>query len=209
MSQPHFHVGLDIGSTTVKAVVLDDAEAIVFSEYTRHNSAVRPCATGILEKIADFVDSAPASMSITGSGGLSLAGELGLPLIQEVLASNLAIRKEIPDADVIIELGGEDAKITFLTGGLEQRMNETCAGGTGAFIDQMGAFIGTDAAGLNALALRYGTIYPIASRCGVFAKTDILPLLNEGCAREDIAASIMQAVVNQTNLRAVDSIFNL
>ncbi len=198
MSQPHFHVGLDIGSTTVKAVVLDDAEAIVFSEYTRHNSAVRPCATGILEKIADFVDSAPASMSITGSGGLSLAGELGLPLIQEVLASNLAIRKEIPDADVIIELGGEDAKITFLTGGLEQRMNETCAGGTGAFIDQMGAFIGTDAAGLNALALRYGTIYPIASRCGVFAKTDILPLLNEGCAREDIAASIMQAVVNQT-----------
>ena len=134
---PCFHVGLDIGSTTVKAVVLDDAGEIVFSSYRRHYSEVRQCAAGLVRDIDAFVGSCPVRMSITGSGGLSLAGELGFPLIQEVLASGLAIRKRIPDADVIIELGGEDAKITFLTGGLEQRMNETCAGGTGAFIYQI------------------------------------------------------------------------
>ncbi len=193
-----YHVGLDIGSTTVKTVVMDPAENILFSKYTRHYSEVRECAARLVREIAAFGGDTACRMSITGSGGISLADELGLPFIQEVLASNLAIRKKIPDADAIIELGGEDAKLTFLTGGLEQRMNETCAGGTGAFIDQMAAFIGTDAAGLDRLARNCATIYPIASRCGVFAKTDILPLLNEGCAREDIAASIMQAVVNQT-----------
>ena len=198
MQPPVYYIGLDIGSTTVKAVVLDATGKMLFSKYSRHYSEVRQSTARLLREIADFAHGAACRMSVTGSGGISLAGELGLPFIQEVLASNLAIRKRIPDADVVIELGGEDAKLTFLSGGLDQRMNETCAGGTGAFIDQMAAFIGTDAAGLDRLAQGHATIYPIASRCGVFAKTDILPLLNEGCAREDIAASIMQAVVNQT-----------
>lgn len=198
MQSPAYYIGLDIGSTTVKAAVLDATEKMLFSSYARHYSEVRQSAAALLREIAGFAGDTPCLVSITGSGGISLAGEMGLPFIQEVLASNLAIRKRIPDADVVIELGGEDAKLTFLSGGLDQRMNETCAGGTGAFIDQMAAFIGTDAAGLDRLAQKHSTIYPIASRCGVFAKTDILPLLNEGCAREDIAASIMQAVVNQT-----------
>ncbi len=194
----HIFIGLDIGSTTVKAVVLDAGGGIVFSRYMRHLSEVRETAALILHDIAGRFANRRWRLSITGSGAISLASEHSLPFVQEVVASGLSIRERIPDADVIIELGGEDAKLTYLTGGLDQRMNETCAGGTGAFIDQMASFVQTDAAGLDELALRHTTVYPIASRCGVFAKTDILPLLNEGCSREDIAASIMQAVVNQT-----------
>ena len=193
-----WNLGLDIGSTTVKAVLLDADDRVIFSKYSRHFSDVRGCTAELLREMAPLGEGRPCRAAISGSGGISLAGELNLPFIQEVLASSLAIGRKIPDADAVIELGGEDAKLIFLTGGAEQRMNETCAGGTGAFIDQMAAFIGTDAGGLDALALRHKTIYPIASRCGVFAKSDILPLLNEGCAREDIAASIMQAVVGQT-----------
>ncbi len=192
------NIGLDIGSTTVKAVALDAAGGIVFSRYMRHLSEVRETAALIVRDIAGRFPLSRWSLSMTGSGAISLAAESEQAFVQEVVASGLSIRERIPDADVIVELGGEDAKLTFLTGGLDQRMNETCAGGTGAFIDQMASFIQTDAAGLDEMALRHTTVYPIASRCGVFAKTDILPLLNEGCSREDIAASIMQSVVNQT-----------
>lgn len=191
-------IGLDIGSTTVKAVVLDTFGNIVFSRYKRHFSEVRKHAASVLNEIDLMFPGAEWSMSLTGSGSIALSLELDLHFIQEVSASNLAIQRIIPEADVVIELGGEDAKLTFLTGGLDQRMNETCAGGTGAFIDQMAAFIQTDALGLDELALHHKVIYPIASRCGVFAKTDVLPYLNDGCSREDLAASIMQAVVNQT-----------
>ena len=191
-------IGLDVGSTTVKAVVLDDSDTVIFQKYIRHFSEVRESAAAILREIAAKFSNVSCRISVTGSGAISLAKELAVPFVQEVISSGLGIQKQIPDADVVIELGGEDAKLTFFTGGLDQRMNETCAGGTGAFIDQMAAFIRTDAAGLDNLARRHGTIYPIASRCGVFSKTDVLPLLNEGAAQEDIAASIMQAVVNQT-----------
>ncbi len=203
------HIGLDVGSTTVKVVIFNaDAEAI-YARYQRHLSDVRATVAHML---AEALDSVPLptdssgeaeggqplfTLSLTGSGAISLAEEMNLPFVQEVIASASSIRRMIPDADVTIELGGEDAKITFFTGGVEQRMNETCAGGTGAFIDQMAAFLNTDAQGLNTLAVNHHQLYPIASRCGVFAKTDILPLLNEGCAKEDIAASIFQAVVDQ------------
>jgi len=193
-----FLAGMDIGSTTVKIVIQDAHGKIVFHKYVRHFSDVRERAAELLRQGDAALGGAACRMSMTGSGAISLAEELQVPFIQEVMASSMAIREQIPDADVMVELGGEDAKLTFLSGGLDQRMNETCAGGTGAFIDQMAAFIRTDAAGLDELAQKHTTIYPIASRCGVFSKTDVLPLLNEGCAREDIAASIMQAVVNQT-----------
>ena len=191
-------LGLDIGSTTVKIVAIDEAGSIIFSKYVRHFSDVRTNTSALLHEATKFLGRDGCRLSMTGSGALSLAEEFRIPFIQEVVASSRAIQEQVPDADAIIELGGEDAKLTYLTGGIDQRMNETCAGGTGAFIDQMAAFIRTDAAGLNSLAERHKNIYPIASRCGVFAKTDILPLLNEGASREDIAASIMQAVVNQT-----------
>lgn len=191
-------LGLDVGSTTVKAVVLDQAGNILFSRYTRHNSEVHTTLGALLAEVHDLFPDAAWKIAIAGSGAITLSEKLGIAFVQEVIASSLSIRTRIPDADVAVELGGEDAKLTYFRGGLDQRMNETCAGGTGAFIDQMAAFIQTDAAGLDAMASRHQTIYPIASRCGVFAKTDILPLLNEGGSREDIAASIMQAVVNQT-----------
>ena len=192
-------IGLDIGSTTVKLVVLDPSTRVLYARYQRHLSDVRSTVAQLFrEALADGgLSGHTFTLAATGSGAISLTEELGIPFVQEVIASAESIRRRIPDVDVTIELGGEDAKITFFTGGVEQRMNETCAGGTGAFIDQMAAFLNTDAAGLNELAARSRTIYPIASRCGVFAKTDILPLLNEGCAREDIAASIFQAVVEQ------------
>lgn len=191
-------LGLDIGSTTVKAVAVDSDGKVVFSRYLRHLSEVRTKTAELLLEAKEALGFDACRLSLTGSGALALSEEFGLPFIQEVAAAGMAIRKVIPDADVVIELGGEDAKLTYLTGGVDQRMNETCAGGTGAFIDQMAAFLRTDAAGLDELAQRHKVIYPIASRCGVFAKTDILPLLNQGASREDIAASIMQAVVNQT-----------
>ncbi|WP_446423812.1 acyl-CoA dehydratase activase-related protein [Mailhella sp.] len=193
------HIGLDIGSTTVKLVILDPSSRVLYARYQRHLSDVRATVAQLFREALAEASLAGLryTLAATGSGAIALTEEFRIPFVQEVIASAESIRTHIPDADVTIELGGEDAKITFFTGGVEQRMNETCAGGTGAFIDQMAAFLDTDAAGLNELASRSRTIYPIASRCGVFAKTDILPLLNEGCAREDIAASIFQAVVEQ------------
>ncbi len=191
-------LGLDVGSTTVKTIVLDEQGEILFSRYQRHLSEVRATVAQLLREAMAALPDALWHVALTGSGSITLAEEVNLPFVQEVVASGLCIRRRIPDADVAIELGGEDAKLTFFTGGPDQRMNETCAGGTGAFIDQMAAFLNTDPDGLDELAGDFRTLYPIASRCGVFAKTDILPLLNEGCSRNDIAASIMQAMVNQT-----------
>jgi len=191
------HIGVDVGSTTVKAVVLDENEQILFSTYQRHMSNVRRKIAEVLRQAAELYPASLFKITLTGSGALSLCNRLNLPFMQEVIASSLSIKKLIPDADVIVELGGEDAKLTFLTSGADLRMNETCAGGTGAFIDQMASFLNIDVPELDRLALQYQNIYPIASRCGVFAKTDIVPLINEGCSKSDIAMSVMQAVVNQ------------
>lgn len=190
--------GIDVGSTTVKLVILDEENEEVFSKYERHYSDVKTAAKKILEEAQKIIDNQPLTMSITGSGGIGLADVLDIPFVQEVIACTKTVEEIIPETDVAIELGGEDAKITFFEGTLEQRMNGSCAGGTGAFIDQMAVLLKTGANGVNELAKNYSTIYPIASRCGVFAKTDVQPLINEGAAKEDIAASIFQAVVNQT-----------
>ena len=199
-------VGLDIGSTTVKAVVLNQTDAldgVLFSDYRRHHANVRATVAGLLEDIhkelvARDRGDEPIRLAITGSGGLALADNLHVPFVQEVIAETRAIDQEYPQADVIIELGGEDAKITYLKPTPEQRMNGSCAGGTGAFIDQMATLLDTDAAGLNDMAKSYETLYPIASRCGVFAKTDLQPLINDGAAKPDLAASIFTAVATQT-----------
>ena len=198
-------VGIDVGSTTVKIAVLDDDDKIIYSDYQRHRADIRSTIISVVTQAFDELEKTlPAgknqtlSVKVTGSGGLSVSQWLNIPFIQEVIAATTAVKKLIPQTDVVIELGGEDAKITYFAGGVEQRMNGTCAGGTGAFIDQMAALLETDAAGLNVLAKDAETIYPIAARCGVFAKTDVQPLINEGARREDIAASIYQAVVNQT-----------
>lgn len=198
-------VGIDVGSTTVKVVVLDDQDEILFSRYERHRADIRTTIIVVLAEAFDTIaktfpatENQSISIKATGSGGLAVSHWLSIPFIQEVVASTMAVKKLIPQTDVVIELGGEDAKITYFKGGMDQRMNGTCAGGTGAFIDQMAALLETDAIGLNELARGVETIYPIAARCGVFAKTDVQPLINEGARREDIAASIFQAVVTQT-----------
>ena len=198
-------VGIDVGSTTVKIAVIDEDDKIIYSDYQRHRADIRSTIISVVTKAFDELEKTlPAgknqtlSVKVTGSGGLSVSQWLNIPFIQEVIAATTAVKKLIPQTDVVIELGGEDAKITYFAGGVEQRMNGTCAGGTGAFIDQMAALLETDAEGLNVLAKDAETIYPIAARCGVFAKTDVQPLINEGARREDIAASIYQAVVNQT-----------
>ncbi|MBW3081450.1 acyl-CoA dehydratase activase-related protein [Bifidobacterium saguinibicoloris] len=199
-------VGLDIGSTTVKAVVLDQSDSLsgtLFSDYRRHHANVRATVAGLLVDIHKELENRgrgdePIRLAITGSGGLALADNLHVPFVQEVIAETEAIDKEYPQADVIIELGGEDAKITYLKPTPEQRMNGSCAGGTGAFIDQMATLLDTDAAGLNEMAKSYENLYPIASRCGVFAKTDLQPLINDGAAKPDLAASIFTAVATQT-----------
>lgn len=192
-------LGIDIGSTTVKLVLLDESDNIVYKKYERHMSNVFDKVKELLSDLSQNFDiTEEVSVCITGSGGLSLATLIGVAFEQEVIAAGEAIIKYIPDTDVAIELGGEDAKITFYGNTVEQRMNGTCAGGTGAFIDQMAVLLNTDASGLNELAKKYKTIYPIAARCGVFAKTDIQPLINEGASGEDLSASIFQAVVNQT-----------
>lgn len=190
--------GLDIGSTTVKMVLVDEHLNIVFSDYRRHGAEIKATAETIIKNAATQLGKVPIKFHITGSGGLLLAEQLGIPFIQEVIAGTKSVERLFPETDVAIELGGEDAKITFFAAPIEQRMNGVCAGGTGAFIDQMAILLGTDASGLNELAKNYKTIHPIASRCGVFAKTDLQPLLNEGVPKEDLAASIFQAVVNQT-----------
>ena len=196
--QDMLRIGVDVGSTTVKLLVLDPDDQIVFSVYRRHHSDVRATIVEIIDEALEAVGDGKATITITGSGGLLLANWLGVPFVQEVIANKTAIERIIPATDVAIELGGEDAKIIYFDGGIEQRMNGTCAGGTGAFIDQMAALLNTDASGLDEMAKEHNIIYPIASRCGVFAKTDVQPLLNEGAKREDIAASIFQAVVMQT-----------
>ena len=192
------HAGLDVGSTTIKLVVTDSEDNILFKLYKRHLSDVRNTVCDLFKEAKNYFGNADTTISVAGSGGMLLAEPLGASFIQEVVAGAEAIRYYLPDTDVAIELGGEDAKLTFFDGGIDQRMNETCAGGTGAFIDQMASFLRTDPAGLDELAKNHKTVYPIAARCGVFAKNDILPLLNEGAAKEDIAVSIFQAVVDQT-----------
>ena len=198
-------IGIDIGSTTVKVAVLDDDDKLIYGDYQRHRADIRNTIITVANKALDFLEKElPAgkeqtvTVKVTGSGGLSVSQWLNVPFVQEVIAATTSVKKLIPQTDVVIELGGEDAKITYFKGGVEQRMNGTCAGGTGAFVDQMAALLETDAMGLNELAKGAQQIYPIAARCGVFAKTDIQPLINEGARREDIAASIFQAVVSQT-----------
>ncbi len=191
-------LGIDIGSTTVKLVLLDDSDSIVFSRYERHMSNVFDKVKELIENMYKEYGDIDIRPIITGSGGLSLAKLLGIHFEQEVISCSKAVETLIPETDVAIELGGEDAKITFYGATIEQRMNGTCAGGTGAFIDQMAVLLNTDAGGLNEAAKREKMIYPIAARCGVFAKTDIQPLINDGAAIEDLSASIFQAVVNQT-----------
>lgn len=194
----NYYIGLDIGSTTVKIAVLDKDKHIIHKEYTRHYSDIKKTVMNILKDCSNLLKNKTIKISLTGSGAVDISKNLNVTFIQEVIACSKAVEEFIPNTDVAIELGGEDAKITYFSGNLEQRMNGSCAGGTGAFIDQMAILLKTDANGLNNLAKEYEVIYPIASRCGVFAKTDIQPLLNEGAKREDIAASIFQAVVNQT-----------
>ena len=193
-----YNMGLDVGSTTVKVVVLDVNDNVVYSEYRRHLSDIRNTIIELINETYESIGNALVTVSITGSGGLSVSKWLDVDFEQEVIACTKTVERVIPETDVAIELGGEDAKITYFKGGIEQRMNGTCAGGTGAFIDQMASLLNTDAMGLNELAKKHQVIYPIASRCGVFAKTDVQPLINEGAKPEDIAASILQAVVNQT-----------
>ena len=193
-----YSLGIDVGSTTVKTVILDDNSEIIRSRYQRHFSKVRETVAEQLEEIANEYSGCEFRLSITGSAGLGLANAAGLPFVQEVFGAFIAVNHSYPDADVVIELGGEDAKIIFLTGGVEQRMNGSCAGGTGAFIDQMATLLGITTDEMDNMALKAEKLYPIASRCGVFAKSDIQPLLNQGAKREDIAASIFQAVVDQT-----------
>ncbi|MBR0596728.1 2-hydroxyacyl-CoA dehydratase [Sinanaerobacter chloroacetimidivorans] len=191
-------LGIDIGSTTVKLVLLDHNDKIIFSRYERHMSNIFDKVSELLNQLYDEFGDLQATVSVTGSGGLSLSSLLEIPFEQEVIACSTAVESLIPNTDVAIELGGEDAKITFYGPTVEQRMNGTCAGGTGAFIDQMAVLLNTDAYGLNESAKNYSLLYPIAARCGVFAKTDIQPLINEGAKVEDLSASIFQAVVNQT-----------
>ena len=193
-----YRAGVDIGSTTVKLVLLDENDNIIFGEYRRHHAHTQKTLADLLREARERVGDAELKIKITGSGSINLGQALGIGFIQEVVAVASALKHEAPDTDVAIELGGEDAKIIYFTGGLEERMNGVCAGGTGSFIDQMAALLQIDADGLNEEAENYKEIYPIAARCGVFAKTDIQPLINEGATKADLAASIFQAVVNQT-----------
>lgn len=191
-------IGVDIGSTTIKMVVINQDEKILFKTYRRHLADIRNAFKSCLEDAESIIKDKKLTFSISGSGGMSLAEKLNVEFIQEVIASTKAIQINNPETDVVIELGGEDAKITYLNGGVEQRMNGTCAGGTGAFIDQMASLLNMDAGKLNEEAKSYTNIYPIAARCGVFAKTDVQPLINEGAKKCDIAISIFHAVVVQT-----------
>ena len=193
-----YRAGIDIGSTTVKLVVLDKQGNIIFSDYRRHRAHTQETMAELLRDASRITGQCELQAGITGSGSINLGKALGIKFVQEVVAVATALQSTAPQTDVAIELGGEDAKIIYFTGGLEERMNGVCAGGTGSFIDQMASLLQTDAAGLNAEAANYRQIYPIAARCGVFAKSDIQPLINEGATRADLSASIFQAVVNQT-----------
>ncbi len=192
------NLGIDVGSTTVKIAVIDNNDKLIFSRYKRHYSDIWKTLQELIQEVDQELSNPRIKIAVTGSGGMSVSEHLHISFVQEVIAGSKAIDRYLPGTDVVIELGGEDAKITFYNNGVDQRMNGICAGGTGAFIDQMAILLKTDADGLNKLAQDHRVIYPIAARCGVFAKTDIQPLLNEGARKEDIAASIFQAVVNQT-----------
>lgn len=190
--------GIDVGSTTVKLIVLDARQNLVFGKYRRHHAHTQEVVAQLLQEAKDTLGDCRLCIGVTGSGAINLGKALGIGFVQEVVAVATALQAVAPQTDVAIELGGEDAKIIYFKGGLEERMNGVCAGGTGSFIDQMAALLQTDAEGLNQVASQYEHIYPIAARCGVFAKTDIQPLINEGATKEDLAASVLQAVVNQT-----------
>ena len=199
MDSKHYTLGIDIGSTTVKIAILDEVHNILFSDYKRHFANIKETLSGLLKDAFDKLGNITLHPMITGSGGLTLANHLHVPFVQEVISVATALKELAPKTDVAIELGGEDAKIIYFEGGnVEQRMNGICAGGTGSFIDQMASLLQTDATGLNEYAKSYNSLYTIAARCGVFAKTDIQPLINEGATKEDLSASIFQAVVNQT-----------
>ncbi len=199
MNENTYSLGIDIGSTTVKIAILDSEKNVLFSDYERHFANIQETLLSLLTKASDSLGSITVHPMITGSGGLTLAKHLGVPFTQEVIAVSTALQEMTTGCDVAIELGGEDAKIIYFEdGNVEQRMNGICAGGTGSFIDQMASLLQTDAAGLNEYAKNYNSLYTIAARCGVFAKTDIQPLINDGATREDLSASIFQAVVNQT-----------
>ena len=193
-----FRIGVDAGSKTVKIVVLDDDGDVVYSRYRRHRSNIVATLKTLFEDLVWKMGEIEGSLTMTGSAGIGVADKLGIPFVQEVVASTRAVRELIPDADAVIELGGEDAKVIYLTGGLEQRMNATCAGGTGGFIDTIAFMLGVKAADMSGLAYGSTRLYPIASRCAVFAQTDVRPLLNAGISRDDIAASALDAVVRQT-----------
>ena len=194
----YYSLGIDIGSTTVKIAITNKSQEVLFADYERHYANIQETLAQLLGKAHEQLGDLNLHPTITGSGGLTLSKHLKVPFVQEVVAVAAALQAEAPQTDVAIELGGEDAKIIYFTGGIDQRMNGICAGGTGSFIDQMASLLQTDATGLNEYAKSYQMIYPIAARCGVFAKSDIQPLINEGATREDLAASIFQAVVNQT-----------
>ena len=192
------HLGIDVGSTTIKVVLLDEDKKILYSDYQRHLSLIKEKSAEMLEKVKPFTKDKKVTISISGSAGMGVATECNINFVQEVYATRVAAKEYEPDTDTIIELGGEDAKILFLTNGLEVRMNGTCAGGTGAFIDQMATLLGIGRDEVDYYSKKSKQIYTIASRCGVFAKSDIQPLINQGAKVEDIASSILLAVVNQT-----------
>lgn len=195
----NYNLGIDIGSTTVKIAILDSDNNLLFSDYKRHYADIQETLRSLLEKAKESLGDITVHPIITGSGGLTLADHMNIPFVQEVICVSTALKKLAPKTDVAIELGGEDAKIIYFEdGNIEQRMNGICAGGTGSFIDQMAALLMTDSKGLNEYAKGYSSLYTIAARCGVFAKSDIQPLINEGATKEDLSASIFQAVVNQT-----------
>ena len=186
-------LGIDIGSTTVKVSIIEDGGKLLFADYKRHFANIQETLADLLREGEEKLGALTVEPVITGSGGLTLSKHLGIPFVQEVVAVATSLKDYAPQTDVAIELGGEDAKIIYFTGGIDQRMNGICAGGTGSFIDQMASLLQTDASGLNEYAKNYKAIYPIAARCGVFAKTDIQPLINEGATKEDLSASIFQA----------------
>lgn len=193
-----YHIGLDVGSTTVKLVVMDQDNNLLYREYKRHKSNVEETVKSVIKEAYQEFQNSDVTIMVTGSGGMFVEKYWGIEFIQEVVSGTTAIKNYIPETDVAIELGGEDSKITYISGNIEQRMNSICAGGTGAFIDQMASLIETNATGLNEYAKNYKNIYSIASRCGVFAKTDIQALINQGASKEDISVSVLQSVVNQT-----------
>ena len=200
-------LGIDIGSTTVKIAILDENENLIFADYKRHFANIQETLADLLQEAFDQYGEMTLHPVITGSGGLTLANHLGVPFTQEVIAVSTSLQKLAPKTDVAIELGGEDAKIIYFeNGNVEQRMNGICAGGTGSFIDQMASLLQTDATGLNEYAKDYKALYPIAARCGVFAKTDIQPLINDG-ATTSITSSLFKSEKLLTDIIALFSIF--